>query len=113
MESVIRITDEHNYGDRKAVLHFLQAPNQEANFALQILERFALIAGTDGGEDSAGRSKPKALPVQETVARAFDIAAEAFAVMRARGMLIELPDPNAVNAEQDAKRAAKRERETS
>lgn len=111
MKHVLRLTDEHNYGDRKAVLHFLEMPNQEANFALQLLERFGLIAGRDDGEDSTGRAKLQLLPVAETVARAFDLSAEAFRVMRERSMLVDLPDPNSINAEQDAKRAEKRERE--
>jgi hypothetical protein len=112
LNSVIRITDEHNYGDRKVFLHFLQAPNQEATFALQMLERFGLIAGRDDGEDTTGRAKAQLLSVAETVARAFDLSAEAFRVMRERAMLVDLPDPNIINAENDAKRAAKRERET-
>lgn len=53
MTHILRITDESSYGDKKATVHFLTIPNQEATFALQMLERFGLIAGRDNGEDSA------------------------------------------------------------
>ena len=108
MTHILRITDESSYGDKKATVHFLTIPNQEATFALQMLERFGLIAGRDNGEDSTGRAKGELLPVAETVDRAFALSKGAFRHMREAGMLIEMPDPNTINAAQDAKRASKR-----
>ena len=99
-----RITDAHDYDDKKVVLFQTESPTQEGSFALQLVERFGLIAGQPDGEDTAGRAKARMLTPVETVARAFDLAAESFRVMRERGMLVQLPDLNEINAEQDAER---------
>lgn len=45
-----------------------------ASIALRILDHFAIIAATDGGEDSAGRHRLKLHEPEQLVARAFEIA---------------------------------------
>ena len=106
-----RITDVHDYGDKKVVMFHTEMPNSEGTFAMQLVERFGMVAGEWDGEDTAGRAKARLMTPAETVARAFAIAAESFRVMRERGMLVPLPDLNEINAGQDAARAAKSERE--
>ena len=101
-----RISDRLEY-EKEVKLYYTEAPNQECQFALQMLERFGLIAARPDGEDTAGRQKGELLPVADTVARAFDLAEEAFRVARARGLMLTLPDLNDVNAEKDAERAAR------
>lgn len=105
-----RITTEHNYGDKKVTLYRTETPTMEGEFGMQLVSHFGLIAGDWDGEDSAGRAKARLLTPTEAVARAFDLAAEAFRVMRERGMLVQLPDLNEVNADVDAERAAKDEK---
>ncbi len=101
----VRITDEHNYGDKKVSLYVTEVPNKEAEFALELLCRFGLIAGTPDGEDSTGRQKAALLPVAETVTRCFDLAHEAYRMARERGLMVTLPDVNEINADKDAERA--------
>jgi hypothetical protein len=74
----------------RSVVWHTQVPNEEARFAMALVERFGLIAGKPDGEDSAGRAIINTLPVAETVARAFDLAGEAFRVMHERGLMLEL-----------------------
>lgn len=109
MKYTTRITSEHNFSDKKAVLHWLEQPSQEGHYALQLLGHFGLISGIDDGEDSAGRRAMKLMPVAETVERAFDLAHEAFIQLSARGLLIELPDPNELNKNADKKAEKRRE----
>lgn len=104
----VRITDEHNYGDKKVSMYVTEAPNNEAAFAFQLLSHFGLVAGKPDGEDSSGRQRATMLPVTETVARCFDLAQEAYRVARERGLMVTLPDLNEINAEKDEERAAKK-----
>lgn len=103
----VRITDEHNYGDKKVVMFHTEAPNYEGQLALELLNRFGLIAGAPDGEDSGGRQKSKLLPVDETVARCFELAREAMRMLRERGLMVALPDLNIINAKKDAESTAK------
>lgn len=79
-----------------------------ANLAMQIVERWALVAGEPDGEDSAGRQKMKLPAAATLVARAFDLAEAAFAEAAKRDHLVDVPDLNELNAENDKKREAKR-----
>jgi hypothetical protein len=106
-----RITEEHDYGSKKVQMYRTEVPNEEAEYAMQLLEKFALIAGAPDGEDSAGRQRGKLVAVDATVARAFDIAREAYRVARERCLMVQLPDLSEINAEADAKRAKKKEKE--
>lgn len=104
-----RITDEHNYGDRKVVAFATEMPDQEATYAFALLERWGVVAAKPDGEDSAGRQQLGVLSVEETVVRAFDVSREAFRLARERGLMLKVPDLNELNAEKDAERAAKAE----
>lgn len=108
----VRITEEHNYGDKKVVMFHTEAPNYEGQLALELLNRFGLIAAEPDGEDSGGRQKQKLLPVETAVARCFDLAHEAVRVLHERGLMVALPDLNEINAQEDSKRAAKKEKAT-
>jgi hypothetical protein len=65
----------------------------KGNFAVTLLEKFALISATDGGEDSAARAKLRLMEPAEVAKRACDIAEAAFQEMEARGWLVELDVP--------------------
>ena len=104
----VRIADEHNYGDKRIIVYNDEAPSQEANLAMVLLEKWGPVCAMPDGEDSAGRAKSRAMTPAETVKHAFDIAAEAMRVARERGLMIALPDLNEINAEKDAERLAKK-----
>jgi hypothetical protein len=109
MKNAFRIVDDSSYGEKKATLHYLEAPDQEGQYALLLLSQFGLVMSEDNGEDSTGRQKGRLLPVTATVGRAFDLAHEAFIQLRGRNLLITYPDPNILNAEHDLKRARRLE----
>jgi hypothetical protein len=68
------------------------APDQRLEFAKEIISRFALIAGDDNGEDSAGRAKARRQTPGEIVSFACDTAEKAFEEFEKRGWLMPLPD---------------------
>lgn len=81
------------FRDESISVEYGEIPCQEAKFALDLLERFGLVNGTIGGEDSAGRAVVRHASVEETVKRAFDLAEAAFAEARARDWLVPVPLP--------------------
>lgn len=108
---------ESLYGEDKQVLFFEEFQlNMEARLAVALLERWGPVVGAPDGEDSAGRMKVRPMTPRETVAQAFDIAEEAMRAAAERGLLVESPDLNLINAEADAeakrKADAKREKAT-
>ena len=100
LKTSLRVSREYN--DKVSRLHYLEQPNQVATFAFVLIERFGLIAADTDGEDSAGRQKGCLLPVADVVDRAFDLAEKAYETAFSRGMMLELPDPNVVNAKATA-----------
>jgi hypothetical protein len=91
-----------------------EMPDAEARFAMQLLTTNGILMGDDGGEDSTGRARMKAMDVGPLVTRAFDIANEAYAQARDRGCMLLLPDDAEIKeraeAEREAAEAAKEER---
>ena len=73
------------------VVHRLQIVGPEARFAEALLERMALNAGADDGEDSAGRQRIKHLSPAECVDRACSIAQLAYEQFAGRGWLKQMP----------------------
>ncbi len=82
----------------------------EARLATQLIERWGMVMGKPGGEDSAGRAKIDIMPVDELVTRACDAAQQAAAAFRVRGWVLELPSFEEA-AEVSAKLADKYEEE--
>jgi len=103
--SKVRVNQE--YGDKQVSIFVTKMPDPIGQFAMAIIERFAIVAATPNGEDSAGRQALDLQPPVDLVKRAFDIAELAYEECNARGHLLDLPDLNEVNAANDAKRAAK------
>ncbi|WP_428418185.1 hypothetical protein [Methylibium sp.] len=97
------------FGDKIVATYETEMPMAEAKFALELISRFGLIAGEDGGEDSAGRAKGRLMPVELVVTRSFEISMAAFAEARKRGLMLKIPDLDEINAEKDEKIAKERE----
>lgn len=68
-------------------------PDQEAHFAMHLMDHLGIAVATDDGEDSAGRHKLRLQTPDEVVQRACDIAQKAFAEFEKRGWMLALPLP--------------------
>ena len=84
---------ERNYADKTCKIHHAAIPNQEASFALKLIERFGTIEGRVDGEDSAGRQKLRMAKAAEVVGTAFELAELAFREIDRRAWLIDCPIP--------------------
>ena len=65
--------------------HFLKRADARATFAMQCIERWAMVAAQPDGEDSAGRAKLRRLTAIEIVNHACECTAAAFAQFEERG----------------------------
>lgn len=104
----VRIEDT-GYAARTIVPYYTEAPDQIAQFAMELLRSHANVAGHQDGEDSTGRAKLRLQAVDELVTRSFDIAELAFKVAAERGHIVTCPDLNEINADYDAERKVERE----
>jgi hypothetical protein len=86
-----KITERYANLAEQVMIHDTEAPIFEARLATQLIERWGLVVGTDGGEDSSGRAKLRHSTPQEVVDRACDTAALAVEQFRARGWFVQLP----------------------
>lgn len=107
----VRVSAESYYGEKRVGTYVTEMPNEEAQMAFNFLQHWGMVAAKNTGEDTSGRSKIDVLPVDETVARAFDMAELAYSEARRRGHMIEVPDLNEINEKFDAK-TRKREAES-
>jgi hypothetical protein len=71
-------------------IHPKEGLNAEAAYAMHLAERFALIAGEDDGEDSAGRQKLRLATPIEVVKRACNIAELMFIELRRRNWTVPI-----------------------
>jgi predicted sugar kinase len=79
---------EHSYA---WAFHVPYYPSPEAMLAIQIAERWALVAAIPDGEDSAGRQKCR-LPTRDELAeRACGVAAALHKEFHARGWMQQVP----------------------
>lgn len=104
MTTKTRIT---SYSDKTVALYDTETFGQIGRLAVIMLEKWGPVVGVPDGEDSQGRAKTREATPKEVVARAFDIAEEAWRVARERDLIIPLPDLNEINADADAKREEK------
>lgn len=69
-----------------------RAFGSEASIAVEMLQRWGMVAGIEDGEDSQGRQKVHLLTPEELVTRACETAALAIQEFERRGWAITLPD---------------------
>jgi len=98
--------DIYEFKEKHVTVYRTEQLQPIAEAAFIFLEKWGMVQASDAGEDSAGRAKTSLMSSVETVRRAFDIAEEAYRVARERGLLLQLPDLNEINAEVDAKEKA-------
>jgi hypothetical protein len=88
-------------------IHQTEVPFGEGAFALSLLEKWGIVAGAPDGEDSQGRAKMTNMPVADVVSRACETAALAFATLRERGWMLQLPTIEEAEKIVDERDAAK------
>ena len=79
-------------GGTEIAVYETEELNQQARFAMQLIERLALGAEIDG-EDRAGRSKARPLTEKEIVSKACELADLAFKEFRASDWILDIPAP--------------------
>ena len=72
MKDRVEFVNLDRYEAPRGVLHNSIAHNNRAMFAKEIIGRFALVAGSPDGEDSAGRAKLR----RETASNIVEFACE-------------------------------------
>lgn len=106
MTTKTRITTKHGaYDDKEVLLFHTEHPDVVASFAMNIIEKHAMVAADGDGEDSSGRAKLRLQTPEELVERSFRIAELTMEKARSTGHMVALPDLNEINADVDAKRA--------
>jgi hypothetical protein len=87
------MSDDEKYASKAGIIsHRRLFPDPRAEFAMQIIERFALVAARpDTLEDSAGRQQIRMQTPPEIVTFACEVADLSFAQFRQRGWLLHVP----------------------
>lgn len=67
-----------------------ELPNQEGQFALELIRTNGILMGAEDGEDTAGRAKLCPMPAKELAKRAVDVAQAVFQELRDRGLMLEV-----------------------
>ena len=82
-----KITDDQ-YGNKlpSISLHETELLEFEAKLAIELLTKWGMVAATEDGEDTAGRSKMRLLRPAEVVNRAFECAELALIKARTKGL---------------------------
>jgi hypothetical protein len=92
-------------------IHSTEQPIAEARYAMQLAERFALIAGEDNGEDSAGRQKLRLATPDEVVQRACNIAHLMFTEIRDRNWMLPVEAWDVIQEVFESKREERRKKD--
>ncbi len=81
------------YKIKEPVLYSKFFLGMEAKIAIEMVQRWGMIAGVNDGEDSAGRSKVRIMTIEELVQRACDSAQRLTEEFEKREWLLILPEP--------------------
>ena len=99
------ISEKTNFSEKKVAVYETEVPNMQARLAISFVERWAMVAAEDSGEDTAGRQKVRRSTPNEIVDHACMVAEKLCAEFHRRGWLIQIPDYNEINKELDARLA--------
>lgn len=101
-----RIDDRY---DHKAIVVYKTGVlDPVAELAVDLIVKHAMVAAVGNGEDSSGRQCFRLQTPEELVQRSFEIATRTFEVAAERGLIVDLPDLNELNADYDAAKAEHR-----
>src|SRR6185369_14411497 len=85
--------ERDRYGVTEMVVFRKTERNSRATLAMALIERWALVAAKEDGEDSAGRQNPALTSPVELVELACQIADLTITEFEHRGWLLDLPGP--------------------
>lgn len=89
-------SEEYKYDLARVVIHDDELIQPEACLAMDLIQKWGLVAAIPDGEDSAGRTKLRLQTPEELVPRAFATSKLAFDEARKRGLVVKvgpLPEP--------------------
>lgn len=65
-----QVVNQYQTDTPQFTLHDTEAPNFEARLAIALVEKWGMVSGVEGGEDSSGRAKLRLMTPGEVVERA-------------------------------------------
>lgn len=104
MTTKTRIAERGGYGENEVVVYEDETLNTTARLAFVLIEKWGMISCEADGEDSAGRQKVRLSTPTELVTRAFAVAEKAFQTAREKGYVVQLPDLNEINRDEDVEK---------
>ncbi len=105
-----RIQDRDSHYEQKSIVLFkTETPDDVGALAMNLIERWGLVAAMPDGEDSSGRTRLRLPTANELVTRAFDIAEATLAECSKRHHMVAIPDLNEINRDGDTARQKKRD----
>jgi len=106
--SIFKITSQ--YGEPKLIVHERDHATLAARIALNLAERWGMIAAVPDGEDSSGRSKLRTMTPEEITDRACNTAESLLVEIKNRGWIAEAPSWEEMEEESKRLEAEKRKR---
>lgn len=91
MTQTAHVVDEYNIRRAQVILHDTEMPNFEGRLAINLVERWGMVAGATDEEDSQGRAKITLQPPEKVVERACATAQLLLAELRTRGWMTNVP----------------------
>ncbi len=87
------IADRYKLREKEPIPYNKFLFGAEAKIAIEMVQRWGIIAAMDDGEDSAGRHRVRLMTTDELVQRACDSAQKLIKEFEKRDWLLELPEP--------------------
>ncbi len=84
---------KYSNDEKEIVLHQRRMVDQRASFAMQLMERWGMVAATPDGDDSSGRQKMRHLDPDEVARFACETSQFAFAEFEKRGWIAVVDRP--------------------
>lgn len=93
IEFIVKKSRYELEGKSPAIMtHDTEHLTMRARAVLGLLEKWGMVQGVDGGEDSAGRAKLDLMPVKETVDRAVEMVETAFEALEEKDWIAHAPE---------------------
>lgn len=87
----IVVGDQFSNARETVTIHEREIPDLTARLTIRLIEQHGIIAGSDGGEDSAGRAKIIESHPAHVAQRAYDIASNLVRILREGGHFAVMP----------------------
>lgn len=87
----LEIVGREGFRDTRVVVHEREQMTLKARLAVQMVERWGLVAAVPDGEDGAGRQKMRVPTPAELVGQACSVASALVDEFRRSGWMVEVP----------------------